>query len=223
MGKSQLQPSILVLSDTFAPLVVKGDGIEVEFHDGKIHVRSGEIVSTPFAIEDTASPVALKVGDVVQEGSNAGWIYCETKRGEGFLVAPKDNGVMRWHEAMNYVAQEKAELPMPEHLAAMYETRDTGALKGTFNLTGSYPAGWYWSAAQHDINDAWCQNFHFGNQFKAMKDNRSSVRCVRRYRVAWEIHSRFIAQVFHDHVLAPHPSCRHGSARADSGRPRSNP
>lgn len=182
MSKAQLKPSVIALNDAFGPLVVKGDGIEVEFCDGKIHVRSGEIASTPTqqTLSSTASPAALKVGDAVQDGPNKGWIYCETKAGDGFLVEPKDSGVMKWCAAMNYAAREKAELPSREQLNAMYKARNTGALKGTFNVTGSFPDGFYWSATQSDANDVWCQYFRRGHQDHANKGDMSSVRCVRR-------------------------------------------
>jgi hypothetical protein len=182
MSSVHLKPLVISLNETFGSLVVQGPGIEVEFRDGKIHVRSGEIASTPTqqALGNSASPAALKVGDAVAEGPNKGWIYCETKKGDAFLVAPKDSGVMQWREAMNYAARENSELPNREQLDAMYEARDTGALKGTFNVTGSNPAGWYWSATQYFTSNAWCQRFSDGNQGNVSKDDRSSVRFVRR-------------------------------------------
>ena len=181
MSNAQLKPSIITLSDAFSPLIVRGNGIEVEFRDGEIHVRSGKIASTPTqqALSTSTSPAALKVGDVVAEGPNKGWIYCETKAGEAFLVAPKDNCMMQWRAAMDYAAREKVELPSKEQLNAMYEARNTGALKGTFNVSGGL-AGWYWSALQNGSSDPWCLGFSAGNWGLGNELSRSSLRCIRR-------------------------------------------
>ena len=36
----------------------------------------------------------------------------------------------------------------------LWENRDKGALKGTFNLTAGFPDGWYWSSAQIGANQS---------------------------------------------------------------------
>ena len=56
---------------------------------------------------------------------------------------------MRWQEAMDFAARSNASVPSREELNQMYQARDEGALKGTFNTTGSHPAGWYWSSSQY--------------------------------------------------------------------------
>lgn len=130
-----------------------------------------------------ASPAALKVGDVVEDGPNKGWIYCETKKGHGFLVAPKDSGVMKWRAAMRFAASEKSELPTRDQLDAIYDARNTGALKGTFNLTGPHDDGWYWSATQLGYVTPCCQRFSDGKQHVEDKPGRLSVRRVRELSI----------------------------------------
>jgi hypothetical protein len=49
---------------------------------------------------------------------------------------------------------------------------------GAFDISGSYPAGWYWSSTQNN-NNAWAQRFSDGNQNNNNKNNDSSLRCVR--------------------------------------------
>lgn len=185
MTASALKPSVISLSNTIDPLVVRGDCTEVEFRDGKKHVRSGEIATTPTtsSLSTTAALAALKTGDVIKGGPSSGWIYCKGENFEPFLVAPKDSGVMQWREAMKYAAQSNSELPSKQQLNAMYEARNMRALKGTFNLTSSGPAGWYWSATQYDGYYAWCQRFGAGYQINFNKLYESSVRCVRRYSI----------------------------------------
>ncbi len=179
MAAADLNPSVISLTNTFGPLVVTGPDTEVEFRDGKIHVRSGEIAATPSAskLTDTASPAALIIGDVVQDGPNAGWIYCETEKKEPFLVAPKNSGVMHWRAAMKYAAAKNAKLPTKAELKAMYASRDTGALKDTFNGL----IVWYWFATPLGNSFARIQRFSVGSCGTDGKLSASSVRCVRRY------------------------------------------
>ena len=98
-----------------------------------------------------------------------------------FYIASKDSGVMQWQEAMDYAAHSNASVPSREELNQMYHARNEGALKGTFNTTGSTtPAGWYWSSSQnYGGNIAWAQRFSGGFQDLNLKIAASSLRCVR--------------------------------------------
>jgi hypothetical protein len=49
---------------------------------------------------------------------------------------------------------------------------------GGFDMTGSDPAGWYWSSS-HTYYHAWAQRFSDGNQDYNFRDTASSLRCVR--------------------------------------------
>lgn len=181
MSSETFRVSVISLGKAFGPLVVQGPSIEVDFREGNIHVRSGEIATTPAhdTLINSASPAALKVGDVVMEGPNKGWIYCKTKQDDVFLVAPQDSGVMSLPEAIFCAAQQKARLPNIEEFDAMYNARYTGALKGTFNHTGgSYTGGWYWSDMQNKT--MWCHRFVDGYRNYANQQFESSLRCVRR-------------------------------------------
>ena len=124
------------------------------------------------------SPTAPRIGDVIADGPDKGWIYCETEAKEPFLVAPKDSGIMMWLEALEYAAHQNAELPSLRHLDAMHRDRNAGALKGTFNESGRY-----WSNAQDYYYGAWCQRFSDGRQRGNDMLARLSVRCVRRLSI----------------------------------------
>ena len=60
----------------------------------------------------------------------------------------------------------------------LYDAKDKGALKGTFNVTGSDSASWYWSSCG-DGCLAWTQRFSDAYQLYYYKDLDSSLRCVR--------------------------------------------
>jgi len=82
---------------------------------------------------------------------------------------------------MEFAAKENARAPSAEELNQLYEARNEGALKGTFNETGSSPAGWYWSAEEYRglADDAWVQRFDDGYRDWDHKSNESSLRLVR--------------------------------------------
>jgi hypothetical protein len=146
--------------------------------------KSGEAVDLQrlHAPTNDASPKAEpQIGDKMPAGHpNAGWIYAGISKTthEPFYVAPKDSGVFQWKEAMAFAAKEGSRVPSREELNQLYDARDQGALKGTFNVTGSLPAGWYWSSSQNGL-DAWAQRFSDGDQDVYNKSNDSSLRCVR--------------------------------------------
>ena len=50
---------------------------------------------------------------------------------------------------------------------------------GGFNVTGSGPAGWYWSFSRYLNYNAWAQRFSDGYQFHNFRYNNSSLRLVR--------------------------------------------
>src|SRR5260370_18906942 len=92
---------------------------------------------------------------------------------------------MKWKQAMEFAAKldehghNDWRVPTKGELNVLWENRNEGALKGTFNVTGSYPAGWYWSSSQYDVDDAWDQRFSDGGQLSLFKDFDSSLRWLR--------------------------------------------
>jgi hypothetical protein len=67
-------------------------------------------------------------------------------------------------------------LPTKGELNVLFNNR---AAVGGFNVSGSGPAGWYWSGTQLTLWYAWGQRFSDGCQLDHGKDYGSSVRCVR--------------------------------------------
>ncbi len=86
--------------------------------------------------------------------------------GDAFCRSSNANGHNDWR------------MPLKDELNVLWENRDKGRLYGTFNETGSYPAGWYWSSSP-DGSHEWTQRFSDGSQDGSFKNSTSSLRCVR--------------------------------------------
>lgn len=71
-------------------------------------------------------------------------------------------------------------IPTKRELITLWQNRDKGALKGTFNLTREGAAGWYWSSTEvNDYIDTWVQRFSDGNLDGDAEHYDCSLRCVR--------------------------------------------
>jgi hypothetical protein len=130
---------------------------------------------------------APEVGDIMPEGhAHAGRIYLgpSASTGRPLYAASQDSGVYKWREAMDFAAKQNngASVPTQDELDQLYEARDTGALKGTFNLTGYDPAAWYWSSTAYrdDADGALSQDFGSDDGYQDWndKDHHSSLRLV---------------------------------------------
>ena len=60
-------------------------------------------------------------------------------------------------------------LPAMDELNILYTNKNTGDLNGTFNETGSFPAGWYWSSSESNIDNGRNQKFSDGLQANSIK------------------------------------------------------
>ena len=187
------------LGDSFGEVAVKANGIRIELHaDGSVDAYTAGAVKVHPAANDSwtlrdkektvgegrvVEVIGAEIGDVMPAGhKQAGWIYMgpDEETGKDFYAAPKDeSGTFTFNQAAKRAESIGAKMPSQSQLDKMYRNKDKGALKDTFNLTGSYPAGWYWSSSQYGLNGAWGQRFSDGFQFNNFKDYVSSLRCVR--------------------------------------------
>jgi hypothetical protein len=189
MTESGGKAKVIVLGEEYGDIAVKANGVRVEIHtDGSIAAYTNGAVHVHRAANDHGKPavvvlnVAPRIGDVMPAGHpQKGWIYAGKSRTthEPFYVAPKDSGVFQWNAAMDFAAKEGARVPSRKELDQIQAAMDKGALKGTFNVNGSYPGGWYWSSSQNDNDHVWAQRFSDGYQYKGFKSGDSSLRCVR--------------------------------------------
>jgi hypothetical protein len=67
-------------------------------------------------------------------------------------------------------------------LQMLYEARNSGELRDSFNTTGAAHCGWYQSAAEAEFSPpgfGWAQRFSDGLQWYAHESAAGSMRCVR--------------------------------------------
>src|ERR1035438_883729 len=159
-----------------AKVELGADGSLIVYTNGSVKIKPAP------ANDSTAASATPQIGDKMPAGhKQAGWIYAGISKTthEPFYVAPKDSGVFQWKAAMDFAAKEGARVPSKEELDQMHHAMDKGALKGTFNVTCSDPAGWYGSSSQYGgYSFAWAQRFSDGTQL-SIEDLVSSLRCVR--------------------------------------------
>jgi hypothetical protein len=142
-----------------------------------------------------------KIGNEVSDGTIYAGISPDT--GRAMYATPKDaSGVYDFNQAASYAKTLDAHghkdwrVPTQNELDVLYQNRDKGKLKGTFNETGAYPAGWYWSSspycgdygwgrrdiysADRDFGDlGWALRFSDGAEAFYLGGFPSSLRCVR--------------------------------------------
>jgi hypothetical protein len=123
----------------------------------------------------------LKPGDDMPDGTIYAGVSPDT--GKPMYTTPADARLtMTFNEAKEYATKLDAHghkdwhVPTKAELSVLFNNR---AAIGGFDVTGSHPAGWYWSASQNYEWGAWGQRFSDGCHFTNAKDDHSSARCVR--------------------------------------------
>lgn len=146
--------------------------------DGHVTVHQG------FTIKDH-SETTLKIGDVITNGPNKGWIHCQTKAGEAFAVAAKDTPLRLAYASGQLADSEVGVFPSIEQLEAMYAASKQGLI-GNFNTTGSFHDGVYYiSAESHKENRSFAYGLRFSDGAKSLLPWVDySVRFVRPQRPA---------------------------------------
>ena len=91
-------------------------------------------------------------------------------------------GLYSWKKGAEYCSALESgghrdwRVPTKSELHVLFQNRDA---IGGFNMSGSYPAVWYWSSSPFDYDSAWDQRFSDGDQGIDLKRDGSSLRCVR--------------------------------------------
>jgi Protein of unknown function (DUF1566) len=159
----------------------------VALYSAKIELAAdgGVIVYTNGTVKLKAAPandsVEPKIGDKMLDGTLFAGISPDTDK--PMYAAPSDASLtMEFNQAKEYAAKLGAHshkdwrVPTKNELKVLFNNR---AAIGGFDISGSDPAGWYWSSSQYSGWYAWGQRFSDGCQDDKDKDGRSSVRCVR--------------------------------------------
>jgi hypothetical protein len=136
-------------------------------------LRSGGWVEPP--------PPEPKVGDKMPDGTVLAGISPDTNK--PMYATPADASLtMTFNEAQEYAAKLDAHghkdwrVPTKAELNVLFNNR---AAIGGLDITGSNPAGWYWSASPFNYWIAWCQRLSDGAQLYNLKNYHLSVRPVR--------------------------------------------
>jgi len=133
----------------------------------------------------SVNKAAPKIGDEMADGTIYAGISPDTNT--PMYATPKDAPwpYYTFNEAAEYAKKLDAHghhdfrVPSQSELDVLYQNRDKGKLKGTFNETGSEPAGWYWSSSAVYCFHAWDQRFSDGRKGHHSGNIESSLRCVR--------------------------------------------
>ena len=134
--------------------------------------------------KQTPKAAEPKVGDKMPDGTIYAGISPETNK--PMYATPADAPLtMTFNEATEYAAKLDAHghrdwrVPTKAELNVLFNNR---AAIGEFNLTGSVPAGWYWTSSQGngwEVQFVRDQRFSDGYQGIDGPDGHSSLRCVR--------------------------------------------
>jgi hypothetical protein len=120
-------------------------------------------------------------GDKMPDGTVFAGISPDTNK--PMYTSPADASLtMKFNDAQEYTAKLDAHghkdwrVPTKAELNVLFNNR---AAIGRFDISGSHPAGWYWSASPSILWTAWGQRFSDGLQYDDFKNYPSSVRPVR--------------------------------------------
>jgi len=173
------------LGEDFGDVAVKVNGVCVEVHtDGSILAyTNGNVKVCPIANDDStvAASIEPKIGDKMPDGTVFAGISPDTNK--PMYVTPADASLtMTFNEAKEYAARLDAHghkdwhVPTKAELNVLFNNR---AAIGGFDISGSLPAGWYWSASPDGTWGAWCQRFSDGAQCDVNLYSHLPVRPVR--------------------------------------------
>jgi hypothetical protein len=143
--------------------------------------------ATVVAAETAVAPGAVQGGimDSLGQRMRDGTVYAGASpyaRTPTYTTPADAPGLYTWKKGAEYCAalgaggQRDWRVPTKGELHVLFENRDA---IGGFNISGSYPAVWYWSSSPFDYDSAWDQRFSDGDQGINLKRDGSSLRCVR--------------------------------------------
>jgi hypothetical protein len=186
----QDRSALVLRSGAVIPVALSYDDLEQKIYspnirtdDSVLDLRdvTGEAAKPKAPANTNQAPAP---GDKMPDGTVYAGISPDT--GNAMYAMPADASVTyAFNEAQKYAQTINAckehghddwRVPTKAELNMLFNNR---AAIGGFNVSGSSPAGWYWSSSQDDTWLAWSQRFSVGAQFSYFKDLHSAVRCVR--------------------------------------------
>jgi Protein of unknown function (DUF1566) len=128
--------------------------------------------------------IERRIGDKMPDGTIYAGISPDTHK-PMYATSADAKLTYTFNQAQNYAARlsnlnanghDDWRVPTKGELNVLFNNR---AAIGGFNISGSGPAGWYWSASPGNQWGAWGQQFYDGRQYDIFNDHLMSVRCVR--------------------------------------------
>ena len=178
MGDGNGKAREIDLGDDFGAVVVNVNGAQVTIGaDGSLH-------GIPASANDPGAKVRIapEIGEEMPDGTILAGYY----EGKALYATPRDapgrytfNQAARYAKCLDAHGHQDFRVPREGELDVLWENRNEGKLKGTFNETGSFFAGWYWSSSSYDYLLALAQRFSDGGQVDEFRGLTSSLRCVR--------------------------------------------
>ena len=92
------------------------------------------------------------------------------------------NAAAKYAKGLQVGDKKDFRVPSKAELDVLFRNREEGALKGAFNLTGAFPASYYWSSTtivDGGDNCGCYQRFSDGVRHDHYLDRGMSVRCIR--------------------------------------------
>jgi hypothetical protein len=190
-GLGENSSVLLLRSGISIPVALPYEDLEQKVYSPNIRTDDGSVLDLRNVTGEAAKAKAPAntnqapaPGDKMPDGTIFAGISPDT--GKAMYALPADASLtMTFNSAKEYAQglnMQKAHgrddwhVPTKNELNVLFNNR---AAIGGFNVSGSYPAGWYWSSSPYYIWGAWGQRFSDGDQNYGVKDIRSSVRCVR--------------------------------------------
>ena len=156
----------ITIGKDFNAVAMYGAKVELATDGSLIVYTNGTVTVKPADANDTAiqtAKYALEAGDRIPDGSIYAGVSPDT--GKQMFAMPTDACVaMSFNEAAKYAKKLNTEntlghddwrVPTKAELNVLFQNKEKGALKATFNVTGSFTAGWYWSSAPGYLYSAW--------------------------------------------------------------------
>ena len=134
---------------------------------------------------ESARKKDVQIGDEVDDGT----ILAGYFEGKPIYAMPQDALLpyecnepayyARQLNAQKFLGHDDWHAPSIGQLNVLWENRNKGKLKGTFNETGTLSACRYWSSEKDDYGIGWTQLFSDGSQGNGPYRGEASLRCVR--------------------------------------------
>ena len=187
MGIDEDRSALVLRSGNEIPVALPYEELEQKIYEPDFRT-DGPVMDLRNVTGEAAKPKAPAntnqapaPGDKMPDGTVFAGISPDTNK--PMYATPADAPLtMKFNQAKEYAAKLNAHgkqdwrMPTKAELNVLFNNR---AAIGGFNVTGSLPAGWYWSASPDYDWDAWGQRFSDGCQYYDGKGGHSAVRCVR--------------------------------------------